>query len=991
MIFNNSLIPGNFPVPLDGLAGQAASLAYDNRSGEIYVASFADSISVISEATNEVVDLFEPFDTIQYLTSIVYDYKDNEIFTQYTGSPGTVAVTSAATNTLVATVTVGDVSEYNINGLTYDSGLGEVFASNGLSSNVSVISTATDKVVDSVYLYDQIPQALAYDSGTQQIFAANVGFGNNVSVISDASNTLVKSIAVGTYPDAIAYDSGNGHVYVANFNSANVSVINDTTDTVLTAISVALAPKAAAYDPARNEVFVTCGNSNESVVSDVSNTVVATVPLESGTNGAAYDPDQGEVWVIDGYPTNASAISDTSKTVVENVLLTFSSRYWAYDSAHQEEFLADTTSSTVAVVSDTTDHVVAMVRIPGEAEPYRLVYDSGKGEVFTSDNAGGYGLSVINDTTDAWVKTIPLPGIEPTGMTYDPAKGEIFVGNSPGNNVTIISDTTDSVVGVIPNVGNDPWSLVYDSGKGEIFVANQGTGVSGTNVTVINDTTDTIVTSVNIGTNPLGEIVYDSGKGEIFVPNYGSDNVSVISDATNKVVATIFTGTFAWGAAYDPTANEIFVGDFNGDFENVTVISDVTDTTVGSIFPDAFDPSSLAFDPVTGDLYSGDSTDGTLAVITPESGSSYTVTFQAVPTSCSITFDGVAYTNGQQVSGVTAGSYPLVAPVCSGETFSSWSSTAGSVTSTTSASTTVAVSATGTITATFTATSPGTYTITFQTVPTSCSITFNGLSYTSGQQASGVAAGSYPLVAPVCSGETLSSWSSTAGTVASPASVSTTITVSSTGTVTATFGATPPGTYLVTFIASGLPMRTSWSVTFSGTLLTTTNLSEAVARANGSYPFTVNAVTDYTANVTGGTVVVSGFDRVVEIGFAAATTPPPVTGSGGFFSGSNLYILLGLLLLGLLIVILFLVYRRRPPLVFEQSGLPLGARWSVTFNGLLESSTGTEISFRASNGTYPFTVGPVPAYVGTPESGSVEVTRRRRVVSVAFASRKPPH
>jgi len=681
VIFNNSLLPGNFPVPLDGVAGYASSLAYDNRSGGIYAASFSDSISVISDTTNEVVDLFEPFATTQYLTSIAYDYKDNEIFTQYTGNPGTVAVTSAVTNTLVATIAVGDVTEYNTNGLAYDSGLGEVFASNGFSSNVSVISTTTNKVVASINLTDQIPYALGYDSGTDQVFAANEASGfsdGNVSVIADASNTVVKTIDVGIYPDAFAYDSAKREMYVANGNSANVSVVNDTTDAVVTAVGVGAVPRAMAYDPAQNEVYVTCGNSNVSVISDVSNTVVATVPLatEGAALGAAYDSAEGEIWVLNGLITYASAISTTSNTIVVNVLLTFSSRYWAYDSAHQEEFLADQASNEVAVVSDTTDHVVAMVQFPGpDPEPYRVVYDSGKGEVFTSDSAGGVGLSVINDTTDTVVNTIQLPGVEPTGMAYDPAKGEIFVGNEAGSNVTIINDTTDAIVGAIANVGNIPWSLVYDSGKGEIFVANDGTGISGTNVTVINDTTDTIVTAVNIGTDPLGDIVYDSGKGEIFVPNYGSRNVSVISDATNTVVATIFISTLVWGAAYDAAADEIFVGNFNGDYENVTVISDVTDTTVGSIFPDAFTPSSLAFDPVTGDLYSGDSSDGTVAVITPQSGPSSThfpVTFTEtglpLGTSWGVTFNATLNSSTTSSVGfsVLNGSYTFAVGAVSG-------------------------------------------------------------------------------------------------------------------------------------------------------------------------------------------------------------------------------------------------------------------------------------------------------------------------------------
>jgi YVTN family beta-propeller protein len=37
-------------------------------------------------------------------------------------------------------------------------------------------------------------------------------------------------------------------------------------------------------------------------------------------------------------------------------------------------------------------------------------------------------------------------------------------------------------------------------------------------------------------------LVYDSGKDEIFVANYNSNSVSIISDHTNLVIATINVG-----------------------------------------------------------------------------------------------------------------------------------------------------------------------------------------------------------------------------------------------------------------------------------------------------------------------------------------------------------------------------------------------------------------------------------------------------------------
>lgn len=222
----------------------------------------------------------------------------------------------------------------------------------------------------------------------------------------------------------------------------------------------------------------------------------------------------------------------------------------------------------------------------------------------------------------------------------------------------------------------------------------------------------------------------------------------------------------------------------------------------------------------------------------------YSVTLVTSPTTCSITFNGVSHASGSVVTGVSAGTYPLVANTCSGEAFGSWTSTAGTVASGSSASTTVTISATGTITATYTAAT--TYTVSFATSPTTCTVTFNSVSYTNGGSATGVTAGSYPLVANGCTGETFSSWTSTAGTVATPTAASTTATISSSGTITATYTATTT-TYTVTFATS----PTACTVTFNS--VSYSNGQTATGVTGGVYTLVANPCTGETFSSWGST------------------------------------------------------------------------------------------------------------------------------------------
>ena len=127
----------------------------------------------------------------------------------------------------------------------------------------------------------------------------------------------------------------------------------------------------------------------------------------------------------------------------------------------------------------------------------------------------------------------------------------------------------------------DPYSVAYDSGKGEIFTANVGFRT----VSVISDTTNSVVATINISeTGQLGYVAYDSGKSEIFVTSINSSQlgtVTVISDETNTIVANITVGIEPVGIVYDSGNSEIYVA--NSGSDSVSVISDSTNTVVATI------------------------------------------------------------------------------------------------------------------------------------------------------------------------------------------------------------------------------------------------------------------------------------------------------------------------------------------------------------------------------------------------------------------------
>ena len=77
------------------------------------------------------------------------------------------------------------------------------------------------------------------------------------------------------------------------------------------------------------------------------------------------------------------------------------------------------------------------------------------------------------------------------------------------------------------------------------------------------------------------------------------------------------------------------------------------------------------------------------------------------------------------------------------------------------------------------------------------------------------------------------------------------------------------------------------------------------------------------------------------------------------------------------------------PVTFSETGLPSGTSWGVSFNGSLQTSTGTSISFHVANGMYSYEVRNVSGFLVAPSSGTQLVLNAGATVGVVFAPIPP--
>ena len=301
------------------------------------------------------------------------------------------------------------------------------------------------------------PQGITYDSGKGEMFIANYG-SNTVTAISDRTDSVVATVPVGVEPIDVAYDSGKGEVFVTNDGSGTVFVISDTTNAVVANVAVGVNPVGVAYDSGMSEVFVANWGSNTvSVISDNTNTVVATISLSNNSTdqphplGVAYDSVMSEIYVVNSYPDTSapgkvSVISDSNNTILTSIPVGVNPYYAVYDSGKREVFVTNYQDDFVSVISDSTKTVVANVALPanGAYASAGITYDSAKGEIFVVNQAGN--VFVLSDSPNAFVKTLTLGSFSSClGAAYDPDKEKIIVSNGDNNTVSVLSNPSSTL------------------------------------------------------------------------------------------------------------------------------------------------------------------------------------------------------------------------------------------------------------------------------------------------------------------------------------------------------------------------------------------------------------------------------------------------------------------------------------------------------------------------------------------------------------------
>ena len=307
-----------------------------------------------------------------------------------------------------------------------------VYTADQTSNTVSVIDPATNKLLGTIHLGEDVPAALSplylgellvhglgFSPDHRTLAVVSIG-SNSVTLIDTETNAVKGKIYVGRSPHEAFFRPDGRELWVAVRGENYVSVIDPVARKETRRIETANGPGMVLFRPDGKFAFVPSSFAPEiDVIETASYKVVARVPQASPFSpNLAVDKD--EVWIT---------LKDSGKTQVISAKPPFRTLH-------------------VLDTGPITNHVTF---VTNAAERFAYVTVGGKNQVlvFRRDTASSPELIATIQTGDL-----------PHGIWSSGDGGRIYVGLENGDSVQAIDTATNRPVATIP-VGQLPQALVY--------------------------------------------------------------------------------------------------------------------------------------------------------------------------------------------------------------------------------------------------------------------------------------------------------------------------------------------------------------------------------------------------------------------------------------------------------------------------------------------------------------------------------------------------
>ena len=451
---------------------------------------------------------------------------------------------------------------------------------------------ATAHTASPLEVYGTSSMGLAFTPNSSYVYTTDSAT-RNISIFSSPTNQLVQTIITNTSinePYGIAISPNGSYAYVACFAS-NMGVLSLKTNSLLTTVSPS-GGYAIALSPNGSYAYIT-NASNDVVVLNTTNLHIAKVI--TGFNipyGIAISPNGSYAYVSNEGATTVSVIDTTSYAIVATITVGTSPYGVTVLPNGKFAYVSNYGSASVSVINTTTYAVAATIGLPGGAEPAGIASTPDSKYVYVAEYNLGY-TNFITTAINAVTGQVPggssvsgkLPysvAISPDGNWAYTVNGTLN-GGLPGQPdasgyVTIIHTGINVNTQLIGDGGTEPTYPVLSSN------GNYAYGLSGVNEAVFQLSTGTRTTLIGLASTSslVDQQVISPDGSYIYTTFYPDNSVTIFSTATNTLIGTInIPQGSPEGIAIAPSGSYLYVTDYAS--ANVNIINTATNTIVGNI------------------------------------------------------------------------------------------------------------------------------------------------------------------------------------------------------------------------------------------------------------------------------------------------------------------------------------------------------------------------------------------------------------------------
>jgi len=301
---------------------------------------------------------------------------------------------------------------------------------------VGIFNTSTFTLASAVSSGTTNPYGAAATPDGSEVWVTESGT-NTVSVISTSTTKIVNTVVVGIYPHGIAITPDGSTAYVANTGpntgpggSQTVSVVNVSSQEQTSTINVGEAPQIVTVSPDGSLVFVTCADGVYVIKAATGSVSKVAEPLHQ-PHGVAITADGKHAWVTDSERDEVVVLATSGLRTVGRIAVGQTPWNTAFNSDGSSAYVTNSNDNTVSVIDTATQRVTDTIQLgqftytdslksftqPNQI-PTAIALAPDNRYIWAACNVSG-SLAIIDTTTNAVTNTAQAGlGTEPTAIAF---------------------------------------------------------------------------------------------------------------------------------------------------------------------------------------------------------------------------------------------------------------------------------------------------------------------------------------------------------------------------------------------------------------------------------------------------------------------------------------------------------------------------------------------------------------------------------------------